>query len=93
MILVPCPWCGPRNAAEFRFVGESKSRPTGDDIGLLEWRAFLYVKANPAGWVDETMYHRAGCRRYFTLERHTITNECRSSRPPAAPSALAGEPP
>ena len=27
MILVPCPYCGPRNASEFRWGGEIKPRP------------------------------------------------------------------
>ena len=51
-----------------------------------EWRAYLYVKTNAAGWVTETWFHRNGCRRYLTLERHTVTNEIRGARRSLRPS-------
>ncbi len=31
----------------------------------------------PADWITETWYCRGGCRRYFTIERNTATNEIR----------------
>jgi len=37
----------------------------------------LYMRKNPADWVTETWYCRGGCRRYFTIERNTATNEIR----------------
>jgi sarcosine oxidase subunit delta len=40
-----------------------------------EWRDYLYFPANPCGPVVETWYHRMGCRRFFTAERDTATNE------------------
>ena len=83
MILLPCPYCGPRNASEFRYVGEVSERPDPNETGIEEWRAFLYVRANPAGWTTETWYHSAGCRQHLVTERHTFTNEVRASRPPA----------
>ena len=80
MILLPCPYCGPRNSSEFRYVGESKPRP--DPVTTTEeaWRDYLYNHSNPAGWVTEQWYHRAGCRKYFVAERHTVSNEVRSTR-------------
>jgi heterotetrameric sarcosine oxidase delta subunit len=79
MMLLPCPWCGPRNAGEFRYVGEATPRPDPATATPGEWRRHLYFRANPRGWVQESWYHRAGCRRYFSAERHTLTNEVRSS--------------
>jgi heterotetrameric sarcosine oxidase delta subunit len=35
------------------------------------------MRENPAGWVSETWYCRGGCRRYFTVQRNTMTNEIR----------------
>ena len=99
MIQIACPWCGPRNSADLRYVGEARPHPGSDpnraveasedqaseDQGSVEqWRAYLYTRANPAGWTTENWYCRAGCRRYFVVERHTVTHEVRSSRPPAA---------
>lgn len=81
MLLVPCPWCGPRNASDMRYVGETSSRPDPDTSTPEEWRRYLYVKANPAGTTTETWYCR-GCRRFFVAERDTITNEFSAARPP-----------
>jgi heterotetrameric sarcosine oxidase delta subunit len=84
MILLPCPYCGPRNASEFRYAGEVSERPDPNETGVEEWRAYLYARNNPAGWITETWYHNAGCRQHFVTERHTMTNEVRTSQLPAA---------
>ena len=78
MIRISCPFCGPRNSSEFRHGGESRPRPDVDTTTPQEWRAYLYLRRNPAGWTSESWYHTAGCRRYFKLERHSVTNEMRS---------------
>ncbi len=85
MILLPCPHCGPRNADEFRHVGELVPRPDPATSAPEQWRAYLYLRRNPAGWVAETWLHRAGCRKFLTVERHTVTNEVRSVGPAGAP--------
>ncbi|MQA82008.1 MAG: sarcosine oxidase subunit delta [Streptosporangiales bacterium] len=77
MMLVPCPWCGPRNVAEFRYVGESSARPDPATTSASDWRTYLYTRRNPCDWIKETWYHRMGCRQYFGLERHTMTNRTR----------------
>ncbi|MGH3108831.1 MAG: sarcosine oxidase subunit delta [Rubrobacter sp.] len=84
MILLQCPYCGPRNASEFRYVGEVSERPDPNETSVDEWRAYLYARNNPAGWTRETWYHSAGCRKHFVAERHTVTNEARTSRLPQA---------
>ena len=84
VILLSCPYCGPRNVSEFHYVGELSMRPNSNVTGVEEWRSFLYMRANPAGWAAETWFHRAGCRQHFTVERHTVTNEVRASRLPDA---------
>jgi heterotetrameric sarcosine oxidase delta subunit len=77
MFLVPCPHCGLRNVSEFRHAGESAARPEPSTSTPELWRTYLYMRSNPAGWTVETWYHRAGCRAYFSAERHTVTNEVR----------------
>lgn len=69
---------------EYRVIGESKKRPDVATSSPKEWRTYLYTKSNLADWVTETWFHRAGCRRYFTAERHTVTNEVRQTRLPSA---------
>lgn len=75
MIRVPCPWCGPRNVTEFSHHGEHASRPEPTAATPEEWRRYLYFRKNSNGWVDESWYHSAGCRRFFSIRRNTTTNE------------------
>lgn len=79
MILLPCPWCGPRNAEEFHHAGEARQRPEAARVPITAWRRYLYETENRCGWVTEQWFHRAGCRRYITVERHTQTNEVRAA--------------
>jgi sarcosine oxidase, subunit delta len=85
VILLPCPHCGPRNASEFRYLGEALERPEPNAAGTGEWRAYLYLRRNPADWTTETWLHRAGCRKFLTVERHTVTNEVRAIGPAGDP--------
>ncbi|MGH3095937.1 MAG: sarcosine oxidase subunit delta [Streptosporangiales bacterium] len=74
MMLLPCPHCGPRNATEFKYVGEATHRPDPATTTPADWRSYLYHERNVRGWARESWYHQAGCRRYFTVERHTEQN-------------------
>jgi sarcosine oxidase, subunit delta len=82
LILIPCPHCGPRNSTEFAHRGENHIRPTAENVGQADFRAYLYLRRNPAGWTTETWFHRFGCARFFVAERHTVTNEVRTTRQP-----------
>jgi heterotetrameric sarcosine oxidase delta subunit len=79
LILIPCPYCGPRNSNEFAHRGEGHSRPNVEGVSPEEWRSYLYVRRNPAGWTRETWFHRFGCGRFFVAERNTVTNEVRAT--------------
>jgi heterotetrameric sarcosine oxidase delta subunit len=81
MILLPCPWCGPRDAGEFSHGGEVVARPDPATVSPQDWRAYLYLRDNALGWTTETWYHRMGCRRFITVRRHTETNEVAASAP------------
>ncbi|WP_028925247.1 sarcosine oxidase subunit delta [Pseudonocardia acaciae] len=78
MVVLPCPWCGPRNVSEFRHLGEVVRRPDPEDVTPEQWRGYLYLRRNAAGWTRESWYHSAGCRRYFQVSRHTVSNEVRA---------------
>jgi sarcosine oxidase subunit delta len=77
MFRIPCPHCGPRNVSEFRHVGERRTRPDPLTATPALWRAYLYEQGNEAGSSVESWYHTFGCRRFVTVERHTVTNEAR----------------
>ena len=74
MMLLPCPWCGYRNVSEFAYGGELVSRPDPATTTREEWRAYLYLRDNPAGLLAEGWYHRAGCRKFFQAVRDTTDN-------------------
>jgi sarcosine oxidase, subunit delta len=94
MIILDCPWCGPRNVSEFAHIGEVTPRPQPAAASPQAWRTYLYVRDNPSGWTIENWFHRAGCRRYFRAERHTLTNEVRQTARPrrVSPTAPGEEP-
>ena len=74
MLLIPCPWCGPREEIEFRYAGEARTMPAltvGDDV----WARYLFFRSNPVGGYTERWVHVHGCRRYVTLTRDTITHQ------------------
>ena len=76
MLIITCPHCGPRNDNEFLYQGEVIARP-GVDADPVTWRNYLYMKRNVSGWEEERWFHVSGCRRFLTIERHTLTNEIR----------------
>jgi sarcosine oxidase, subunit delta len=79
--LIDCPDCGPREALEFSFGGET-TRRAGPDAADREHAAALYLRRNVDGWQTEWWLHHAGCRSWFLAERHTSTNEIlRTYRP------------
>ena len=70
---LPCPNCGPRPVAEFRFGGEYHARPSGE-VSDEEWAAHLYAKRNLDGPQEEWWFHRFGCREWFLARRDTREN-------------------
>ncbi len=93
MLLIPCPWCGPREETEFRYGGEADIARPRDPAALsdAEWADYLYLKSNPKGPHRERWNHAHGCRRWFNVERNTATNEIARSDPMAAPPQEPGD--
>ena len=89
MFRIPCPHCGLRNVSEFRHVGEHRTRPDPLTVTPVQWREYLYQQSNRADWTVESWYHTSGCRRFLSLERHTVTNETRPIAETANPGQAA----
>jgi heterotetrameric sarcosine oxidase delta subunit len=88
MLILHCPNCGPRNAAEFRFGGEVNPRPADPRATTdAEWARYLYHRPNRDGFQQEWWYHRAGCELWLLVERHTKTNEVRRTWLPESSGA------
>ncbi|MGW2746253.1 sarcosine oxidase subunit alpha family protein [Streptomyces sp. NPDC001450] len=77
MLLIPCPWCGPRDEAEFHYGGQAHVPYPEDPSALTdeEWARYLFFRDNPKGPFAERWSHAAGCRRWFNAVRDTATNE------------------
>jgi heterotetrameric sarcosine oxidase delta subunit len=76
MLLIPCPWCGRRDEAEFRYGGEAHIARPADPAARDDaaWADYLYLRDNPKGLIAERWVHSAGCRRWFNLLRDTVSH-------------------
>lgn len=77
MLLIPCPFCGPRPQHEFHYGGEAHiarppNPPAEDDD---TWAAFLFWRSNPKGVHAERWCHIHGCGRFFNCLRDTLSDE------------------
>ena len=77
MLLIECPWCGPREQSEFSYGGEAHiARPVDTDaLTDAQWADYLFMRKNPKGLHREQWHHTHGCRRWFNAERHTVSYE------------------
>jgi len=76
MLLIPCPWCGPRDEIEFHCGGQShvqRAEPY-DQVSDETWSNYLFNRVNPKGLHLERWVHNGGCRRWFNLARDTATH-------------------
>jgi len=75
MMLIPCPWCGPRAQSEFTYGGDATVKQPAPDAPADEWFAYVYLRDNPKGPHDELWLHSAGCRTWFKVRRDTRTHD------------------
>ena len=77
MLLIPCPWCGPRDECEFVYGGEAHiKRPENPDaLSDAEWADYLFMRTNPKGRHHERWIHMQGCGRWFNVVRDTVTHD------------------
>lgn len=99
MLLIPCPWCGPRPEIEFRNAGAAHiARPVGD--GIIDdaptdevWGRFLYERENPKGRTAERWRHVHGCGCFFNAIRDTVSDRIAATYKPGEPAPEAAQPP
>ena len=75
MLLIECPWCGPRAETEFSYGGEAGIVRPADPYALsdAQWADYLFYRSNPRGAHRELWNHAQGCRRWFGVERDTVS--------------------
>ena len=99
MLLISCPWCGPRDEIEFHYGGEAHITRPADPAALDDaaWAEYLFMRNNPKGPFAERWVHSAGCRRWFNLLRDTATHRILAVYkigvlPPSAPDPRGAGP-
>lgn len=73
MLLIECPYCGPRAETEFAYGGEAHIVRPSDPANTSEeeWAAFLYLRDNVKGVIAERWRHAHGCGRFMNALRDT----------------------
>ena len=90
MLLIPCPFCGPRAQIEFTYGGDATVTRPSIDAPQEAWFEFVYLRENPRGPHDEWWLHGAGCRQWIKVRRNTQTHEILARA--KASEALPGTP-
>jgi len=82
MMLLPCPWCGPRHEAEFAAGGERIMKRPDDPAALDDdaWLERMMVRTNRRGRHVEMWWHVKGCGSWFALERDTVTHDIQAAK-------------
>ena len=77
MMLIECPFCGPRDETEFSCGGEAHiARPLAENkISDADFADYLFMRDNPKGLFLERWRHSAGCRRWFNMARDTVSHD------------------
>jgi sarcosine oxidase subunit delta len=81
VLLIKCPHCGERAESEFSYGGEAGiKRPLmPDELSDAEWADYLFNRKNPRGAHEELWNHANGCRRWFKVQRDTVTYKIEDS--------------
>ncbi len=77
MLLIPCPYCGPRSEEEFSYGNEAHiARPKQPDkLNDAQWAEYVFMRSNTKGVFLERWMHAQGCRRWFNVARDTVSYE------------------
>jgi heterotetrameric sarcosine oxidase delta subunit len=92
LLLIECPWCGPRDESEFSYGGEAHIARPADPYALSDeqWADYLFNRSNPKGRHREQWCHSHGCRRWFNVERDTVSYRISSVYKIGEPPGAAG---
>jgi sarcosine oxidase, subunit delta len=75
MMLLSCPYCGPRDESEFTCGGATHLVRPPLSASDREWGEYLFFRDNPRGVHRERWRHALGCGQWFNVARHTLTHE------------------
>lgn len=77
MLLLPCPFCGPRSETEFTCFGELvPPRPVDPDaLSDSDWADYVVLRRNLRGIQRERWWHGRGCGSWLVVQRDTVTHQ------------------
>ncbi len=94
MMLITCPWCGPRAQSEFAYEDDATARrPAMDETDTAAHFEYAYQREPRRGVQDELWRHTAGCGCFLKVRRDTLTHEITATGAPDADfgNGLKGE--
>jgi heterotetrameric sarcosine oxidase delta subunit len=77
-MIINHPLLGPRDSAEFTYLGDAKmiERPDWEsETAAQDFYEYAYLRDNPAGIHHELWFHEGGDRSYLVVTRDTVTHE------------------
>ena len=77
-MIINHPLLGPRDAAEFVYLGDASliDRPDWHDQDAADkFHEYIYLRDNPAGEHRELWYHEQGDRSWLVVTRNTLTHD------------------
>ena len=77
-MIIDHPLLGPRDAAEFVYLGDASliDRPDWQqDDAADAFYEYQYLRDNPAGVTRELWFHEQGDRSWLVVTRNTLTHE------------------
>jgi sarcosine oxidase subunit delta len=80
-MIINHPLLGPRDAAEFVYLGDAEliNRPDPEVPNAdNKFYEYMYLRDNPAGEHRELWYHEQGDRSWLVVTRNTISHEITS---------------
>ena len=80
-MIINHPLLGPRDSAEFTYLGDANliNRPDpAAETAAHDFYEYAYLRDNPAGWHRELWFHEAGDRSWLVVTRNTLTHEIKS---------------
>ena len=74
MLLIDCPFCGPRAETEFHCGGEAHILRPEPAVSDATWENYLFCRQNIKGVHAERWVHNHGCARWFNVLRDTVSD-------------------
>jgi sarcosine oxidase subunit delta len=81
MMVLECPWCGPRPENEFHCGGTSHIQRPPLDCDDETWGSYLFFRDNPRGPHAERWRHSYGCGQWFNVRRDTVSHDIEAVYP------------